>query len=57
MIKNQKVKKNWSAKDRIILDWVTIHFSMLKDYKNVEKQFVKNTNIFRFSKTGSLFPL
>lgn len=54
MIRSQKPRKNWTVGDRNILDWVVVHYALIKKYKNIEKEFVR-IFLFRPNKTG--FPL
>jgi len=57
MIKSQKPKKNWTLDDRTILDWVVVHFALNKNYKNIEKEFVKIIFILRRKTIGILLLL
>lgn len=41
MIKNKRIKKNWSEEDVLILIWVTSKYADLKGIAHVERDFVK----------------
>jgi hypothetical protein len=37
MIKNKRIKKNWSEEDVQILIWVTSKYADMKRYQDIEK--------------------
>jgi hypothetical protein len=40
MIKNKRIKKNWSEEDIKILTWVVSKYADLKGFYNIEKDLV-----------------
>jgi hypothetical protein len=51
MIKNKRIKKNWSEEDVQILVWVTSKYADSKRYEDIEKELVSITPL-RIMRTG-----
>jgi hypothetical protein len=55
MIKNKRIKKNWSEEDVQILIWVISKYADKKHFEDIEKDIVSDV-LFRTLKIGKLLP-
>jgi uncharacterized membrane protein len=53
MIKNKRIKKNWSEEDVQILIWVISKYADKKGFEDIEKDLVR-LSLIRTLKTGKL---
>lgn len=55
MIKNKRIKKNWSEEDVQILIWVISKYADKNHFVDIEKELVGMMS-FRMSRTGKQWP-